>query len=62
MRIFWEDAASLCEEYYGAMVNWTEEYFLCPECGEPLYKVDWENVHNWDECPICEFPWEEERE
>ena len=28
----WEDIAHYCEETYGTLVDWTERFFLCPEC------------------------------
>ena len=49
----WEEAASYCENTYGSFVNWEEEFFVCPECDEPILKEDWDK-HNFTLCPICE--------
>ena len=54
----WEDAAKFCEETFGSYVDWEDEYFLCPECAEPIYSGDWEDI-NWSMCPVCETGWEE---
>jgi predicted RNA-binding Zn-ribbon protein involved in translation (DUF1610 family) len=48
----WLEAAVYCEETFGVYVNMKEGFFICPECGEPIYECDWSN-HDWDECPIC---------
>ena len=55
----WYDAAALCEDVYDTMVDYDEEYFVCPDCGELIYKVDWWGRSNWHNCPICEFDWED---
>ena len=52
----WEKVAWHCEEEYGTHTDWDEEFFICPECGEPIYKDDWDE----DElrvCPVCGFEW-----
>lgn len=51
----WEKAAAWCEETYGTYVDYEEELFECPECGEPIYKVDWLDYGVWTVCPICCF-------
>ena len=48
----WESIARYCEETYGILVDWTERFFLCPECGEPIYECDW-NDEDFDGCPVC---------
>lgn len=56
----WYEAAILCEKLYGIDVNLSEGFFICPECGEPLYCEDWNEHDDWTTCPICEFdffPW-----
>lgn len=58
MNWTWEYCANYCEKTYGVYVDWDEEFFHCPECGEPLYFIDWEN-HNWECCPVCECIFEE---
>ena len=52
----WEQAALHCEKTYGVFVDWDEEFFICAECGEPIYKVDWEDEELLA-CPVCEFCW-----
>jgi hypothetical protein len=32
-----------------------EGFFICPECGEPIYECDWDEHPDWSECPICEW-------
>lgn len=52
----WKDAAEICEVDYGCYVNWKERYFICPECGEPVYADDYDGFYpTWDMCPICDF-------
>lgn len=55
----WYGAATLCEELYGVFADYDEEYFICPNCGEPIYKSDWWRRENWANCPICELSWED---
>jgi hypothetical protein len=55
----WGEIAEMCEQVYGIYVNWDEEYFICPECDEPIYACDWKE-DELDMCPICEFNWSEE--
>lgn len=62
----WEKAAKEVEIVYGVYVNWDEEFFICPECDEPIYKSDWRDSdftmgRTYDPkkplklyCPICE--------
>ena len=52
-----EEMAIYCEKTYGNFYNREEEYFICPECGEIIYKCDWtpEETHGWACCPICEI-------
>lgn len=35
----WEKLAKAVEKEYGCQVDWDEEFFICPECGEPVYKA-----------------------
>ena len=55
----WLEAAVMCEETYGAHVDMKEGFFICPECGEPLYDIDFPSYY-WDECPVCGFEFFEE--
>lgn len=50
----WFEAGVYCEETYGMSLNTAEGYFVCPECGEPLFCEDWKD-HDWSKCPICDF-------
>ncbi len=58
----WEKVAHLTEVETGAFVDWDEEFFICPECGEPIYKCDWQDEdyllgrRSGDKfyCPVCE--------
>ena len=52
----WEDAARFCKKTFGVYVNWEERFFICPECDEPVYSIDWED-ENLVTCPICETYW-----
>lgn len=52
----WEANAKVVEKFYGGYVNWDERFYLCPECGEPIYECDWafmDLLHYI--CPVCEF-------
>lgn len=55
----WKDAAKYCRREYGVQVDNGEEFFICPDCCEPIMKEDWEDYENWDECPICGFNFKE---
>ena len=55
----WYNAAKFCEETFGSYVEWSENFFICPDCGEPIYLVDWEDHDSWGTCPVCECVWEE---
>lgn len=52
----WEKNAHLVETIFGGFVDWDERFYLCPECGEPVYETDWciEDLMLYL-CPICEF-------
>ena len=52
----WELLALNCEKIYGVQVDWEDRFFICPECGEPIYECDWD-VDELDVCPVCEFEW-----
>lgn len=51
----WNWAAKIVEEEFGGYVNWEEEYFICPECGEPVLADDWDDTDFAlaTICPIC---------
>ena len=48
----WTKTANFVKEVYGAYVDWENEYFICPECEEPIYKCDWDD---FSICPVCGF-------
>ena len=47
-------AQYIVEDIYGGYVNWNEEFFECPECGEPIYKCDYPMISIDIICPVCE--------
>lgn len=53
--MMWEKNAKEVEEVYGEFVGWEEKFYICPKCGEPVYKCDWdESDLSRFLCPICE--------
>ena len=55
----WERLANKVALVYGGFVDREEGFFICPECGEPIYECDWEDsdlVSTTDTfiCPICD--------
>ena len=58
----WQYVATFVEEDYSGYVDWDEEFFLCPECGEPIYKCDYSYISMGMICPVCETMVEEEEE
>ncbi len=55
MNWSWRYAARYVEEELGGYVDWDEEFFNCPECGEPIYQSDWADHGQWEVCPVCGF-------
>lgn len=57
----WLEAARYCHRVYGVYVSFDEgdEWFECPECGEPILKEDWDDGTDLSICPVCEFEWVE---
>ena len=56
----WNRMANRVEWDYGCQVDWKEKFFICPDCGEPVYCDDWDwhdflDEGNNDCCPICGF-------
>lgn len=49
----WEEVAHIVEDVYGGYVDWDEEFYICPECEEPIYADDWSDISGT--CPICDF-------
>ncbi len=52
-------AKYVIEEIYGGYVDWEEEFFICPECSEPIYKCDYPTFPVGILCPVCESEVEE---
>lgn len=55
---FWEQNARIASEWFGAQVNLDERFYICPECGEPIYENDYdeEDVELMNVlCPVCGF-------
>ena len=51
----WEENAKEVEDY-GGEVNWEQRYYLCLECGEPIYEGDWRRSELLEFfCPVCEW-------
>lgn len=56
---YWEEIAEKVAEDFGVMVDDEDRFFVCPECGEPIYEDDWKESdclgidgEAWY-CPIC---------
>lgn len=59
----WESNAKYVGRVYGSFVDWDERFYICPECGEPVYECDWDENDLSDAiCPICGFMEEEGEE
>ena len=56
----WQYIATFVEKDYAGYVDWDEEFFICPECGEPIYKCDYPYISMGMICPVCETMVEEE--
>lgn len=59
--IEWKKAADIVADEYGTQVDYKEEFFVCPECGEPILKEDYpefeagiEDGNTFFICPVCE--------
>ena len=59
MKWSWEYIAKVVERDYGCYVDWDEEFYICPECDEPIYKCDYPFIKVGMICPICENETEE---
>lgn len=59
----WESNANYVSKVYGGFVDWEERFYICPECGEPVYEDDWDETELCDYiCPICDFTEEDAEE
>jgi hypothetical protein len=59
MKWSWEYIAKVVERDYGCYVDWDEEFYICPECDEPIYKCDYPFIKVGMICPVCENETEE---
>lgn len=55
MNFSWSYVANFVENTYETQVDWEERFFICPECGEPIYECDWASHNDWEICPVCGF-------
>ena len=55
----WYQAMEYCVASFGSYVDKEEGFFICPECGEPIYECDWDDHPDWTMCPVCEIFWED---
>ena len=63
MKWSWSYIAQyIIEKEYDGYVDWDEEFFICPECDEPVYKCDYPYIDLGMLCPICETKLEEDEE
>ena len=53
----WFNVANSVSNDYCTLVDFDERFFICPECGEPIYDEDWNDTdfENNTICPICGF-------
>lgn len=67
----WYRLAKYCDKTYNTYVDFDEEFFVCPECDEPIYSDDWREADftlgrmytGKCYCPVCEnLLYEEEKE
>ena len=42
----WETAMTYCVETFGVQADLEDRFFICPECGEPIYEEDWEGYNS----------------
>jgi rubrerythrin len=53
----WLTLATKVQKDYGGEVNFKEEWFICPYCGEPILADDYTHIDlAYGECPICGEP------
>ena len=46
------------DERVPAFTNIEGAWYICPECGEPIYFCDWADEDNFMRCPICHWNYE----
>lgn len=55
-KSIWEENAEFLVEDIDCFVDWEERYYICPNCGEPIYECDWEPRElELYMCPVCEW-------
>lgn len=59
MEWSWAYVANMVERNYGCYVDWDEEFYIYPECDEPIYKCDYPFIRVGMICPVCENEIEE---
>ena len=56
---YFECIAKFCQKTYGVPYYSQDKCFICPECGEPLYKEDYDDedfiLGDQFGCPVCDF-------
>ena len=56
--VSWREAANHFWWYKSVDVDWDENYFTCPRCGEKIYEHEWQGVgksypNYYVPCPHC---------
>jgi formylmethanofuran dehydrogenase subunit E len=51
----WDYVADIIDKDYGGYVDYEEKFYICIECGEPIYECDYGRIDDGMLCPVCEF-------
>lgn len=63
IKLMWKINAKIVSDFYDGYVDWDEEFYNCPKCGEPIYNEDWSPAAlKKCICPICGFGFVEDEE
>lgn len=55
-NVQWLTNAGCVEAVYGTHVDYNDGFYICPECGEPIYEKDWAEIElEKSICPICKW-------